>query len=205
MRTLTATLVTDGTSDRTLLPVVQFLLDEWSPIPHRILFAEGLHRGPLTARLPRVLQLYPCDLLFIHRDAEAAPPATRQQEIEQAAKQVRIPTSHICLIPVRMTESWLLLDSKAIRAAAGNPDGNSPLQLPPPKSIEKLTDPKAKLFEALVSASDRTGRRKRQFKPEAARHRVAELMDLSSLRLIPSFAHAEAQVKQFFEIYGKRA
>lgn len=199
MKILTATLVADGTSDRTLLPVVQFLLDEWSPWPHRILFAEGLHNGPLTARLPRAVQLYPCDLLFVHRDAEAVPATTRQQEIDLAAKQLAKPLSHVCLIPIRMTESWLLLDQQAIRTAAGNPHGTTVLQLPPAKSVEKLPDPKTKLFDALIAASDRAGRRKRQFKPEAARHRVAELMDFSSLRQVPSFAHAEAQVKQFFE------
>jgi len=199
MKILTATLVADGTSDRTLLPVVQFLLDEWSPWPHRILFAEGVHNGPLAVRLPRALQLYPCDLLFVHRDAESAAAATRQQEIELAKRTIAEPPSHICLIPIRMTESWLLLDQQAIRTAAGNPHGTTALQLPPAKSIEKLVDPKAKLFEALIAASDRAGRRKRQFKPEAARHRVAELMDLSSLRQISSFAHAETQVKQFFE------
>ncbi|WP_083259350.1 DUF4276 family protein [Variovorax boronicumulans] len=204
MKILTATLVVDGTSDRTLLPVVQFLLDEWSPWPHRILFAEGLHNGPLTTRLPRALQLYPCDLLFVHRDAEATPATNRQEEIEAAARQIKRPPSHICLIPVRMTESWLLLDQQAIRTAAGNPQGTAVLQLPPAKAVEKLADPKAKLFEALIAASDRTGRRKRQFKPEAARHRVAELMDLSNLRAIPSFAHAESQVKEYFANHGKR-
>lgn len=199
MKILTATLVADGTSDRTLLPVVQFLLDEWSPWPHRILFAEGLHNGSLAERLPRVMQLYPCDLLFIHRDAEATAATVRQQEIDLAVKKIANSMPHICLIPIRMTESWLLLDHQAIRTAAGNPHGKATLQLPAAKSVEKLPDPKAKLFEALIVASDRAGRRKRQFKPEAARHRVAELMNLASLRQVPSFLHAETQVKQFFE------
>ncbi|NVM89112.1 hypothetical protein FHT32_002767 [Variovorax sp. SG517] len=201
MKTLTATLVADGTSDRTLLPIIQFLLDEWSPVPHRTLFAEGLHIGSLTTRLPRALQLYPCDLLFIHRDAEAAPAKDRQQEIAAATAQLANPPTHVCLIPIRMTESWLLLDQQAIRTAAGNPKGTTPLDLPPIKSIERLADPKARLFEALNAATDCTGRRKRQFKPEAARHRVAELMSLPTLRQLPSFENSETQVKQFFETY----
>jgi hypothetical protein len=201
MKTLTATLVADGTSDRMLLPIIQFLLDEWSPVPHRTLFAEGLHIGPLSVRLPRALQLYPCDLLFIHRDAEAAPSKDRQQEIEKAAAQLANPPTHICLIPIRMTESWLLLDQQAIRTAAGNPRGTAPLELPSSKTIERLADPKTRLFDALNAATDNTGRRKRQFKPEAARHRVAELMNLASLRQLPSFEHSEAQVKQFFKTY----
>ena len=199
MKIITATLVTDGTSDRTLFPIVQFLLDEWSPFPHRIFFAEGLHSGSLPSRLPVALKLYPCDLLFIHRDAETASASIRQQEIKIAASQLDKAPPHISLIPIRMTESWLLLDQQAIRTAAGNPNGTTPLQLPSIKSIEKLPDPKNTLFEALITATDLAGRRRRHFKPEAARHRVAELMNFSSLRKLPSFAHAEAQVKQFFE------
>lgn len=148
MKTLTATLITDGTSDRTLLPIVQYLLDEWSPLPHRTLFAEGLHSGSLKSRIPRVIELFPCDLLFIHRDAEREPLANRVQEIRTAlAESVTQHRPHICLVPVRMTESWLLLDERAIRSAAGNPEGRIPLKLPKANAIEELADPKSKLFE----------------------------------------------------------
>lgn len=201
MKVITATLVADGASDRTLVPIIQFLLDEWSPWPHRLAFAEESHNGPLVERLPDALQMYPCDLLFIHRDAEAASPITRREEVETAATQLNLRLPYVCLIPIRMTESWLLLDEKAIRAAAGNAGGTTPLELPLPKSIERLADPKKRLFEALVAASDRTGRRRRQFKPEAARHRVAELMDMASLRQLPSFQNSEAQVENFFKNY----
>lgn len=203
MKTLTTTLVVDGSSDRALAPVVQFLLDEWCPVPSRALFAEGLHDGPLAARLPRALQLYPCDLLFIHRDSEGASAAVRQQEVKVAIEGLANPPPYVCLIPIRMTESWLLLDQNAIRAAAGNPNGTTDLQLPISKLVESLPDPKHKLFAALTTASDLTGRRRRQFKPDAARHRVAELMNVSSLRRLASFSHAEEQVKKFFAAYDE--
>ena len=201
MKILTATLIADGTSDRTLIPILQFLLDEWSPLPHRLLFAEGIHNVPLVRKLDLALRLYPCDLLFVHRDAETSPPDSRCVEINTAVKQLPDPVPYICIVPVRMTEAWLLLDPDAIRAAAGNPQGTAALQLPQAKYIEKVADPKAKLFEALTIASERTGRRKRQFKPEIARHRVAELMKCETLRASPSFASAEMQVKNFFQSY----
>ncbi|ACR28349.1 DUF4276 family protein [Burkholderia glumae] len=199
MKTLTVTLLTDGTSDRTLLPIVQFLLDEWSPFPHRTLFADGLHSGALNARLPRVIELFPCDLLFIHRDAEREPLETRVQEIQTAlAESAPQHLPHICLVPVRMTESWLLLDEPAIRSAAGNPDGRTPLKLPKAAAIEGLADPKSKLFESLTAAAEVTGRHRRRFSPEAARHRVAEILDPSVLRQLASFQFAEKQVRDFF-------
>jgi hypothetical protein len=203
MKTLTATLVVDGSSDRTLIPIIQFLLDEWSPSPHRILFAEGLHNGPLTARLPSAVELYPCDLLFVHRDAERDSVAARVQEVRDAAALLQGQLPHVCLVPVRMTESWLLLDEFAIRSAAGNPNGTSPLHLPVARTIEQLPDPKALLFEALAAASDLTGRRRRKFRPEAARHRVAELLQTAALRQLPSFNHAEEQLRLFFETHGQ--
>ncbi|MGN4072611.1 hypothetical protein ACS0X5_00300 [Burkholderia gladioli] len=199
MKTLTVTLLTDGTSDRTLLPIVQFLLDEWSPFPHRTLFADGFHSGALNARLPRVIELFPCDLLFIHRDAEREPLETRVQEIQTAlAESAPRHLPHICLVPVRMTESWLLLDEPAIRSAAGNPDGRTPLRLPKAAAVEGLADPKSKLFESLTAAAEVTGRHRRRFSPEAARHRVAEILDPSVLRQLASFQFAEKQVIDFF-------
>lgn len=199
MTTLTATLLTDGTSDRTLLPIVQFLLDEWCPVPHRIQFAEGLHSGSLRSRLPRLIDWFPCDLLFVHRDAERESHEVRTDEIRNAlASMASQPIPHVCLVPVRMTESWLLLDESAIRAAAGNPKGSTPLKLPKIASIEGLADPKSKLFELLLAAAEVTGRHRRRFSPEAARHRVAELLDPRTLRGLASFQAAEAQVTEFF-------
>lgn len=199
MKTLTATLITDGTSDRTLLPIVQFLLDEWSPLPHRTLFAEGLHSGSLKSRLPRVVELFPCDLLFVHRDAEREPLGNRVQEIRAAlADPATQHLPHICLVPVRMTESWLLLDEWAIRSAAGNPDGRIPLKLPKAAALEELADPKSKLFESLTNAAEVSGRHRRRFSPEAARHRVAEILQPHLLRQLASFQFAERQVMDFF-------
>lgn len=199
MKILTATLLTDGSSDRTLLPIVQFLLDEWSPVPHRTLFAEGLHSGSLKLRLPQAIELFPCDLLFIHRDAEREPLETRVQEIQEALSGFAPQYfPHICLVPVRMTESWLLLDELAIRSAAGNPNGHIPLKLPKAAAVEGLADPKSKLFESLATAAEITGRHRRRFSPEAARHRVAEILDPRVLRRLASFQFAENQVMEFF-------
>lgn len=39
-------------------------------------------------------------------------------------------TRHIPVIPVRMTEAWLLGHELSIRSAAGNPNGSENLELP---------------------------------------------------------------------------
>ena len=69
-----AGLVTEGSSDRALLPILRWLLDElfqgdgsveW--IDTRVLGAET---DSLTKKVQAALQAYPCDLLFVHRDSD---------------------------------------------------------------------------------------------------------------------------------------
>jgi hypothetical protein len=64
-----------------------------------------------------------------------------------------------------------------------------------------LSDPKETLHQALTAASDFSGRRKFKFRPHAVQHRVAELMEVSNLRKLASFSHAEEQVKTYFASY----
>ncbi len=201
MAALSATLIADGSSDRVLLPIINFLLDEHSPVPHRVTFAEGMHTGPLRERIRLAVELFPCDLLFVHRDAERASVADREQEIADAtaALPAQPPPQPIHIIPVRMTESWLLIDPVAIRRAAGNPAGDQVLEIPPIDRLEALPNPKEVLFRALTAAKNLGPRRLRAFRPEGVRHRVAELMgDFARLRGLPSFRHFEDQVQRYF-------
>lgn len=199
MPPLTATLVADGASDRVLLPIINFVMDEHSPRAHRVNFAEGIHAGRLTERIPRALDLFPCDLLFVHRDAELASVAERTQEIRQATGALGGQSHPIYIIPIRMTESWLLVDAQAIRSAAGNPNGKQALGLPLPDKLEALADPKDVLFRALTVAKDLGARRLRAFHPESLRHRVSELIeDYARLRVLGSFRHFEQQVADYF-------
>ena len=52
-----------------------------------------------------------------------------------------MPVRHVLVIPVRMTEAWLLIDELALRRAAGNPNGRNPLDLPALKDLEALPEP----------------------------------------------------------------
>ncbi len=127
MSELRYTLLSDGPSDRALLPLLSWLLRTHGV--ERALQAEwaDLRRLPnpptgLTDRIRRGLELYPCDLLFVHRDAERASHADRVGEIHGALRQVAaaqpIPPA-VCVVPVRMQEAWLLFDEAALRTAAG--------------------------------------------------------------------------------------
>lgn len=202
MQSISLTLVPDGTSDRRMLmPLIESLMDQHCPVPFEARFVDWLPKGTRTTaqRIEAAIKLYPCDVLFVHRDAEGAEPAMREAEIRRGMVDGQFGPSLICVIPVRMTEAWLLTSESAIRLAVGNPRGVAPLNLPPLARLESV-DAKEVLLRALELAKELGARRSRRFKPEAYRHRVAELLDeFSQLRQLTSFQHLESQVRSHFQ------
>ncbi len=91
----------------------------------------------------------------------------------------------------------LLVDEHALRRAAGNPDGTEPIEMPPLRALEGLSDPKAALRVCLERASGLKGRRLTQFDRVAARRRVAEeIEDYSALRALPAYRELERALDQ---------
>jgi Domain of unknown function (DUF4276) len=97
-------------------------------------------------RLERVLGIdHDFNVLVVHRDAERASVRHRLDDIRRAAESVALAWPTVAVIPVRMTEAWLLLDETAIREVSGRPTGTDPLELPHPTRVEAHPDPKAAL------------------------------------------------------------
>jgi len=198
MTDLRFTLVADGPSDRVLLRHLRWLIAEHLPpdlvFQHQWADLRPLRERPtgLQGKIEAALDLYPCDLLFVHRDAERAPPESRYEEIRQASQALQTPIPPIVpVVPVRMTEAWLLFDENAIRWAAGNPNGSDPLPLPM-REIEDVPDPKALLHDALRTASGLSGRRRQKFNVRDGVHRVGEYIeDFSPLRRLSAFQRLE--------------
>ena len=200
MKRITATLITDGSSDKLLAPLIELLFSAHTDLAYQVNCTEGLPplSSGLEARINSALRLFPCDCLFVHRDAEGVDASIRQQEIQASWSASKQPPVLICVVPVRMTEAWLIANDKPIRLAVGNPNGNVVLNLPAVKDIESCPNPKEILFSALKTASELSASRKQRFKPDRYRHRVSELTDdLTPLRRLSSFRHLEAQVEEF--------
>lgn len=158
----------------------------------------------LAGKIRVALSLYPCKLLFVHRDCETGTVVDRQNEIKQAVEQAlpvsetRIPV--VCVVPRRMTEAWLLISERAIRVASGNPNGKIPLVLPGYDALEELANPKATLFALLRTASELHGRRLQSLRVHRLVHRVVQLLDdFSPLRTLPAFAAFETQLRGTLE------
>ncbi len=201
MKQLTYILLCDGSSDRALIPIINWIIRQHNPQVVPKAGWDTFNAIPkLTNRIQQTIDTYPCDWLFIHRDAEKQSLIERQREIETAWQRVNVndlPLKMVSVIPVQMTEAWLLFDERAIRKAASNPNGQQKLSLPP---LKKLEDQSAKkmLKQVLRQASELTGRRLEKFiqHEQQAIQRVAdEIQDFSPLRALPAFRTFEETVK----------
>ena len=203
---MTYTLLADGTSDQVLIPIINWSLQRWNiaPINPQWVDLGRIPRQPSPERRYRaVFELYPCDVLFVHRDAEAQPAELRRVQIAENIAEVlgaaaggAIQVLHIPVVPVRMTEAWLLADERAIRAASGNPNGNAELGLPDVRRLEELPDPKATLFEALRRASGLNAQRRSKFRARDRVRRIPDYIDdYSPLDVLPAFAALQTDIR----------
>lgn len=202
MGTIRCTLLADGSSDKALIPILEWIVREHSgdrAVHFEWADLRRLSPPPrlLRDRIGRTLEIFPCHLLFVHRDAEGQQPDQRYGEISAAIQdQAGSCISHVGVVPVRMQESWLLLDPVAIRQAAGNPNGRADLNLPSLRRIESLPDPKEVLYQSLRVASGLSGRRLKGFQPSARAYDVSRYMrDFSMLRGLPAFVRLEDDVR----------
>jgi hypothetical protein len=191
-----AALLADGTSDKALLPILRWVLACASPVESRVEWIDTASFDRPTNSLRDKVALgqivCPCDLLFVHRDAEKQPPLRRYEEIRQAVGD-RV---YVAVVPIRMTEAWLLIDAGSIRAAAGRVSGVEDLELPPLSRLETEADPKDTLYRALRRAHNAHGRRAERFHPPAAVHRLANLVeDWSPLRRLTAFRRLEEDTR----------
>ena len=132
------------------------------------------------------------ELVVIHRDSDNVQPQERRNEVAQAIESCMPHVEHIAVVPVRMTEAWLLLDEALIRSVAGNPNGRAALDLPQPHEVEGLPNPKDRLAEALVQASGLHGRRLKTFRqrfPQYRRQIFERLDPKGPVSEVPSWIH----------------
>lgn len=149
----------------------------------------------LPEKIRVTLELYPCDLLFIHRDAEKVPFEARHAEITSALDGLETPPA-ICVIPVRMQEAWLLFNEPAIRRAAGNPNGRNNLDLPDTRSVENIPDPKELLFSIIRESSGLHGARLKKLNLHKCAFLVSQSIDdFSPLRSVGAFQALENQLE----------
>jgi hypothetical protein len=203
MKDLKYTLIADGSSDKTLMQIIKWSLDDLFPqLPNEGSFADfrNIQNPPknLKDKVKLVSIYYPFDILFIHRDAET----TDLKRIEQRKIEISNELTYdyikkiVCVIPIKMMETWLLFDIEAIKKAAGNRNYKGEINVPQIKNLEKEQQPKILLHDLLKEASGLKGRHLRNFNTDKAVHLVAEnIEDFSPLKKLTAFNIFEQELK----------
>lgn len=198
------TLIADGSSDSALLHIVKWVLDDLYPrLSHECSFADFRDipdppkPGNISERIKIAKKFWPFDILLYHRDAEKRDKdiiGIRKKEIleSQGMESINV----VCIVPIVMTEAWLLIDETAIKKAAGNRNYNGSIELPSLKRLENETNPKELLHELLKEASGIKNRRREKFNIHRAVHLVSEnIQDFSSLRQLEAFKIFEKDIQ----------
>jgi hypothetical protein len=197
-------LISDGSSDRVLLNIINYTLK---------IYSENYFEGQraelgfladkvktLEQKITKAIEYYEPDIIFIHRDAEKQTLESRETEIQEALDKLENADfkkkKFVRIIPIRMTEAWLLINEKAIRCAAGNPNGKIPLSIPKIKSLESIPDPKAILEDFLRLASGLSGRKLRDLNTRHSIQLIAEFIeDFSPLDQLSSYLYFKNQIQ----------
>ncbi len=186
MRMIFSTLLAEGPNDEALTEHLTWLLTKHLPNcdVQRTAFVasrelEGVNRGDLTRRMRIAVENHPCDILFVHRDADNDDAQDRHDEIRAAAALVGEILDMIAVVPVWTLEAWLLFDAEAIYRAVGRKPQRG-LHMPQLRRIEQLANPKHILQAAFREANGGTGRRRESFMPHQTRYYLALASELAA-------------------------
>jgi hypothetical protein len=204
------TFIGDGSSDKALMRII-----DWSLSIHMPKMAfEGQYADfryaqlppkDLAAKVAKALELYPCDILFVHRDGEQTKNNKRVLEQRKAEIQKAIPVEciYVPVIPIKMMETWLLTNKQSILKAAGNQHAKVNIDLPALGKLETFTTPKEHLHELLRVASGLKGRRYDSFNVHQAVHLIAEYSeDFNSLKSLDAFKVFELDLRRALNMLG---
>ena len=181
-RQLAYAVVADGGTDRLLVPIIQWAVHRLDPGVEILEPEFRKRRGSVT----EFLAAYKTGarLIFVHRDSEGFTLDERLKEFHTVDRTDVVP-----VVPVRMSESWLLFDGPAIAKAASAPSAQVPV--PGIAQIENIPNPKGRLDQLLFQAAGApSGRRGRNFQRSIVNRRVSVaeyIADYSPLENVSAF------------------
>jgi hypothetical protein len=151
---------------------------------------------------------YGANVLCIHADADAdttqktihtkiQPAKTALQETDKNTHCHNI----VAIIPVQETEAWMLADTDLFRQEIGTKLNNVELDIH--RAPETIADPKDTIITAIRTANQNlTRRRRHELSIGDLYESIGSKIDLSKLRLLPSFQAFEAEVREAFKFLG---
>jgi hypothetical protein len=199
-------LLCEGPFDTALIPHLRSLLvecgaTEVTGVAPDLSRLQGRISRDINAKVCAALALEKnVNLLFIHRDADSTNPEPRYSEITSGVAQSGYSNAWIGIVPVQEIEAWLLLNESAIRRLSGCPNGRVRLNLPHSNRVEGLANPKEKLRDAILLASETSGRRYERLTrkiPSLCRQLLTELKLDGPLLDVPSWVRLKKDVSNY--------
>jgi hypothetical protein len=207
MSELTYTFIGDGSSDKALMNIIRWLINDIYPeLPVSEHYADFRHfpnppnKGDVFNQINFAEEYYPFDVLIYHRDAEENTKSIIQKRKEEVYSAIKanqeLVSKVVCVVPIVMMESWLLFNETSIKKASGNKNYSGSMELPSISKVEAINDPKTYLHNLLKTVSCKKKRNLKQFNVHEAVHLVAEnINDFSPLRQLTSFQCFEQDLK----------
>jgi Domain of unknown function (DUF4276) len=142
-------------------------------------------------------------VLCIHTDADA-PEDTEvlKNKINPAFSEILASPEVICknliaIIPIQMTEAWMLADTELLKSEIGSSKQDSDLKLD--RKPESIADPKMVIAEAIVIArSNLTKLRRRQLNVGELYQPIGQKIDLTKLKSLKSYQKFRDAVKNAY-------
>jgi hypothetical protein len=190
-RQLTWAVIVDGGTDSVLVPIIRWAIHRLDP-EVEILEPEFRRRSGGVAEF---FETYKSSamLIFVHRDAENLTLDARMSEFDSVSRP-----DVVAVVPVRMSEAWILFDGSAIAKAAGSPSVHVPV--PELSEIEGIAEPKDHLERLLFEAAGSpTGRRGKVFKRSLVARRVSvagHIGDFSPLEGLSAFQRFQSALAE---------
>ena len=144
-----------------------------------------------------IVKKYPYfHVICIHSDADSPDIEDRlKNNFEPVFAAVEEFGNDVCknlvtIIPVQMTEAWMLADLDLLKEKIGTSKSNRDLGLPNRiKSVENLADPKAVIKEALRVAQLDQPRRRKKLKISQLYSPLSQELSIEKLMQLPSFRY----------------
>jgi hypothetical protein len=206
MPTLVLALYAEGRTDERFLPILV------QRVAEKVLSERGISStdvvGPLvinhdidrkfTDRKSRILEAarraHGYHALLIHSDADHATDARAYEErINPGFESIGQSTDLVCrdlipLMPVQMTEAWMLVDLEALCKVIGTKLGADELGVPKrPGDVESIPNPKQHLQKSIRVAIAGRPRRRRNLPIATLQEPLARQINLEKLYAVPSF------------------
>jgi hypothetical protein len=116
MKEIKFSLLSEGKSDAALIPIIKWVFRQQLRADS-VVTGDWVDEGRLPKakaaspgnRLRLAIEIYPCDFLIIHRDADGENWELRKREIASWCDEATLAdTRPIAIVPVRETEAWLM-------------------------------------------------------------------------------------------------